>query len=163
MGPNDLLELIKTVGKGNKISTSKDVMCWVGETEQVLDYDNAVIATYVVDLRNNLLVADRHSEHVVCAGGENVLSAGEITFCIDDSRVKVVEVTNQSTGYCPKPESWSTVKNALIAANIDRPNNFTRKFIFRVCEKCNLLNVVKEEWFVCVQCNEELNKLWNIS
>lgn len=163
VGPNDLLELVKTVSKGEKISSPQDVINWLEGTAQELDYDNQVIATYTIDLDNNLLIADRHSEHVACAGGDNVLSAGEITFSVEGSKVKVAEVTNQSTGYCPKPESWPSVKVALVKAGLDGPNSFSREFIFRKCEKCGLLNIVKEEWFVCVECDEDLSKSWNIS
>ncbi len=163
VGPNDLLELVKTVSKGEKISSPQDVINWLESTAQELDYDNQVITTYTIDLDNNLLIADRHSEHVACAGGGKVLSAGEITFSVEGSKVKVREVTNQSTGYCPEPESWPNVKVALVKAGLDGPNCFSREFIFRKCEKCGLLNIVKEEWFVCVECDEDLSKSWNIS
>ena len=163
IGPVDLLELVKTVSKGDRISSSQDIMQWIEETNQNLDAENRIIATYIIDLNGNLLIADRHSEHVVCAGGENVLSAGEITFKVKGLEVKVVEVTNQSTGYCPEPESWPSVKAALENASLYAPVSFAREFIFRRCEKCGLLNIVKEEWFVCVKCEENLNKLWNIN
>jgi hypothetical protein len=163
VGPNDLLELIKTVRKGEKVSSHLDVIKWMKDTDQELDQDNQVIATYIVDLDNILLIADRHSEHVVCAGGENVLSAGEITFSVEGSKVKVTEVTNQSTGYCPEPESWTNVKVALDKAGLESPGSFGNEFIFRRCEKCGLLNVVKENWFVCIGCDEDLSKAWNVS
>ncbi len=163
VGPIDLLELVKTVSKGVKVSSHLDVIHWVKDTDQEIDHDSQVIATYIVDLDNNLLIADRHSEHVVCAGGEDVLSAGEITFSVEGSTVKVIEVTNQSTGYCPEPESWPYVKEALDKAELESPDSFGREFIFRRCEKCGLLNVVKENWFVCVGCDEDLSKLWNAS
>ena len=163
VGPIDLLELVKTVSKGVKVSSHLDVIHWVKDTDQEIDHDSQVIATYIVDLDNNLLIADRHSEHVVCAGGEDVLSAGEITFSVEGSTVKVIEVTNQSTGYCPEPESWPYVKEALDKAELESPDSFGREYIFRRCEKCGLLNVVKENWFVCVGCDEDLSKLWNAS
>ncbi len=162
VGPNDLLELIKTVSKGKKVSTPRDVINWIEEAAQELDYENQVIATYVVNLENDLLIADRHSEHVACAGGENVLSAGEITFSVDEMNVKVTEVTNLSTGYCPEPESWPSVKEALDKAGLKNPGSFGREFIFRRCEKCGLLNIVKDDWFVCVECDADLSKSWNI-
>ena len=48
--------------------------------------------------------------HVACAAGGPVLSAGEITF---DDDMTVAEITNQSTGFCPEPESWPAVSDAL--------------------------------------------------
>ena len=163
VGPNDLLELVKTVSKGEKILSHQDVINWIKDTDQELDADNQVIATYIVDLDKILLIADRHSEHVVCAGGENVLSAGEITFSVEGSKVTVSEVTNQSTGYYPEPESWPHVKEALDKADLESPDSFGREFVFRRCEKCGLLNVVKENWFVCVKCDEDLSQSWNVN
>lgn len=163
IGPNDLLELVKSNSKGDKVALSNDVQNWVERTEQKLDYDHRVIATYVIDLAGNLRIADRHSEHVVCAGGENVLSAGEITFDINGSNVSIFEVTNQSTGYCPEPESWPSVDDALEKAGLNSPGEFGRMFIFRKCDNCGLLNIVKEDWYVCVKCDEDLKQLWNVS
>jgi len=163
VGPKDLLDLIKTVGKGEKIASPQDVMNWLDSTAQKLDSDNQVIATYVIDLDNHLLIADRHSEHVVCAGGEDVLSAGEMTFTVSGSEIKVTEVTNQSTGYCPEPESWASVEEALVRAGLESPGSFGREFIFRRCMRCGLLNVVKDDWFVCVSCDEDLSQSRNVN
>ena len=163
VGPKDLWELIKTVGKGEKITSLQDVRNWLDSTAQTLNSDNKVTATYVVDLDNHLLLADRHSEHVVCAGGEDVLSAGEMTFTVSDSEIKVTEVTNQSTGYCPEPEAWASVEEALVRAGLENPGSFGREFIFRRCARCGLLNVVKDDWLVCVSCDEDLSQSWNVS
>ena len=162
VGPHDLLELTKTASKGEKIVSPMAVLAWVHDTGQEVDYEHQVIATFIIDLDTNLLIADRHSEHVVCAGGENVLSAGEMTFCIEGTTVKVSDVTNQSTGYCPEPESWPSVNEALVKAGLEGPESFSREFIFRRCATCGLLNIVKEEWFVCAECDENLSKTWNI-
>ncbi|BDA71358.1 hypothetical protein CAL7716_055240 [Calothrix sp. PCC 7716] len=58
--------------------------------------------TVIIDVDEQLWIADRHSEHVQCARGQRVLSAGEITFTLASSNVLVSEVSNQSTGYCPE-------------------------------------------------------------
>ncbi len=108
--------------------------------------------TYVVDLDGVLRIAPRRSEHVSCAGGRPVLAAGEIAF--GDGRV--AEVTNQSTGYCPGPESWPAVAGALDRAGIGRPDGFTHVFVFRRCPSCAELNVVKDGHFVCVFCDADL-------
>jgi hypothetical protein len=71
------------------------------------------VATFVIDLNGDLLVADRRSEHVACAGGGPVLSAGEMFFLVEEDRVEVTDVSNQSTGYCPEPSSWPGVAAAL--------------------------------------------------
>ncbi|MBE1530177.1 hypothetical protein [Actinomadura algeriensis] len=108
--------------------------------------------TYVVDLDGVLRLAPRRSEHVACAGGRPVLAAGEIAF----EGGRVVEVTNQSTGYCPGPESWTAVAEALDRAGLDRPDGFTDTFVFRRCPSCAELNVVKDEYYVCVFCDADL-------
>jgi hypothetical protein len=66
------------------------------------DLQNPAWFTFVVDEHGSLLIADRRSEHVACACGRPVLSAGEMFV----RGGEVVEVSNQSTGYCPEPESW---------------------------------------------------------
>jgi hypothetical protein len=49
----------------------------------------------------------RRSEHVVCAGGGLVRAAGELRFELRHGSVVVAEASNQSTGYCPEPQSWT--------------------------------------------------------
>ena len=163
IGPKDLLELIKDIGKGDIILSPQDVISWIKNTDQILDGENSVIATYIVNLNKELLIADRHSEHVVCAGGENVLAAGEITFTIENNIISISEITNQSTGYCPDIDSWNSLKDALNKTGMDHPDEFGREFIFRKCDNCGLVNLVKDDWFVCVSCNSDLSKLWNLS
>ncbi len=77
--------------------------------------DGSFIATFIITLNEELLVAPRRSEHVACASGGPVLSAGEITF---DDNLVVIEVTNQSTGFCPEPESWASVAIHLTALDL---------------------------------------------
>ena len=161
VGPANLLELVKTVPKGKTIILFSDVLDWVKETDQALNVNNEVVATYIVDTKYHLLVADRHSEHVACAGGEDVLSAGEITFEISNGVVEVTEITNQSTGYCPEPHSWQAVDLAIKNIGIIYPKGFNREFVFRQCENCKAINIVKEEWYVCGECDSELPKHWN--
>ncbi|NKZ06790.1 hypothetical protein HGB48_24060 [Actinomadura latina] len=108
--------------------------------------------TYVVTLDGTLRIAPRRSEHVACAGRENVLAAGEITF----QGAVATEVSNQSTGYCPGEESWPAVADALDRAGIRRPDGFTATFVFRHCSECAELNVVKDEYYVCVFCDADL-------
>jgi hypothetical protein len=108
--------------------------------------------TYVVTLDGTLRIAPRRSEHVACAGGGAVLAAGEITF----QGAVVTEVSNQSTGYCPGEECWPAVAEALDSAGLRRPDGFTTAFVFRHCPECAELNVVKDEYYVCVFCDADL-------
>jgi hypothetical protein len=119
--------------------------------------------TFVVSTDGVLCVANRRSEHVACAGGAEVLAAGELVAVADAHGVRVIEVSNQSTGYCPEPESWPAVERALDAAGIAHPGRFTYEATFRRCTGCGERNLVKEGWFVCAVCGAELPLVWNIA
>jgi RNA polymerase sigma factor (sigma-70 family) len=97
------------------------------------------------------------------AGGSPVLSAGEMFFRLSVSSVEAVEVTNQSTGYCPEPESWPAVASALDALGIAHPGRFTQEVVFRRCPTCGERNVVKDGWYVCGMCGAGLPADWNFS
>lgn len=126
-----------------------------------LGADSAEPFTYVIDLQGNLRLADRRSEHVACAGGEDVLAAGEIAFDRDGDRWRVAEVSNQSTGYCPEPSSWDAVARALDAIGAEHAGGFTHALVFRRCESCGERNIVKDESFVCDVCGADLPREWN--
>ncbi|MER5584689.1 hypothetical protein [Streptomyces asoensis] len=119
--------------------------------------------TYVVGLDGLLRLAPRHSEHVACAGGGDVLGAGEISFRRTPRGPQVHEVSNQSTGYCPDPDCWPAVAAALDRAGIGRPEGFTHPLLFRRCDGCGENNVVREEVFVCVFCDSDLPLAWNLA
>lgn len=119
--------------------------------------------TFVVDASGNLRLAPRRSEHVVCAGGGPVHSAGEVSFRKESGRWTVDEVSNQSTGYCPDVSSWPAVAEALDRAGISRPASFTHAVVFRRCASCGQLNIVREEHFVCVFCDAALPADWNVA
>jgi hypothetical protein len=138
------------VGRGGApIRRRVDLERWLGK-------NRSCTATFVI-VDGVLLVADRHSEHVACASGRPVESAGEMTF----EGARVVEITNQSTGYCPEPESWPAVAGALDAAHVAHPGAFTHAFVFRKCASCGQRNVVKDEFFECALCGAELPREWN--
>jgi hypothetical protein len=124
--------------------------------------DGTLTVTFVV-LPDGLWVADRHSEHVACARGGPVHSAGEMTFAVDKRlrSVGVIHVSNQSAGFCPEPESWPSVEAALDAAGVDHPGGFSSEMIFRRCPKCGATNIVKDEWFECAICGSALPGEWN--
>lgn len=144
-----------------KILTHRDVLDWQRETGQSIDEDHRFTVTFIIDAEGWLWIADRHSEHYACAAGGDVLSAGEMTFELQSDRVSVVDVTNQSLGYCPEPESWPSVADALHRAGISYPGAFTTGFIFRKCEGCGAKNLVKDDWYCCALCGAELPRQWN--
>jgi hypothetical protein len=117
--------------------------------------------TYVVDLDSVLWLAPRESEHVACAGGRDVLAAGEMAFARDGSEWVVAEVSNQSTGYCPDLDSWSAVAFALDRVGLTHPDGFTHSVVFRRCRSCGERNVVHDDDFTCAICGASLPAEWN--
>lgn len=146
---------------GTRIGAVADLLAWVRGTGQRPGPDGLVAATFVIDASGDLLLADRRSEHVACAGGESVLSAGELFFLVEGDGVAVAEASNQSTGYCPEPRSWPSVAAALDRIGITHPGRFTTEVVFRRCEACGERNVVKDGWFVCTVCGTDLPERWN--
>ena len=84
-----------------------------------------------------------------------------MTFALADNRVSVIRVSNQSTGYCPEPESWSDVISALRAAGLEPTKGFDPLCEFRRCLKCGSLNLVKCGVFECGMCEAELPREYN--
>jgi hypothetical protein len=136
---------------------------WLSATGQEPKREGLIAVTFVVDRQGCLRVADRGSEHIACAGGEPVLSAGELFLRRGDEELKVVEASNQSTGFCPEPESWTAVAAALDRLGIAHPGRFTLALTFRRCPACGERNVVKEGWFVCGVCGADLPQAWNFA
>jgi hypothetical protein len=160
VGPNEIRARLSGQPAGVCIRNRSDVLAWVKESGQAIERSRPIAATFVVDPAGQLRIADRHSEHVACAGGGDVLSAGEMFFnCEND--VRVAEVSNQSTGYCPEPQSWPAVAQALDRAEIEHPGEFTTACIFRRCQSCGSRNIVKDEWFHCGVCAAPLPAHWN--
>jgi hypothetical protein len=160
VGPKRIADRIRSGPAGTPIRSPDDVRAWVRDTAQELSA-GCVIATFVIDAPAILLVADRRSEHVVCAGGQPVLSAGEITFHIGRA-VEVTGVSNQSTGYCPEPESWPAVAEALSRAGLVAPDRFSLACVFRRCIRRDNLNLVKDGVFECGICGSELPAAYNV-
>jgi len=163
VGPKDLLDLIHTDVNRVAVINEESVRSWIHQTDQKLDYDNSVTATYIIDTNKVMWICDRHMEHVVCAIGGPVLSAGEATFKISTKSVEISYITNQSTGFCPKPSSWKVVNVALKNTGINYPQQFSTNFIFRLCLNCKTINIVKEKDYVCAVCNHDLEKQWNLN
>ena len=161
VGPDDIIKNLPVTSKRILVTSPASVINWIQDTKQSSEYDDLYVATFIVDTDGNLWINDRRSEHVLCAMGKNVLSAGEIAFELKEHDIEVIEITNQSTGYCPEPESWWAVKRALNPANIRHPSDFTMKVVFRLCNNCGTKNIVKDDWFECEVCQKPLSKVWN--
>ena len=120
-----------------------------------------VTLTYVVMCCGELRVSDRHTEHVSCARGRSVLAAGELTVLASGRRVDVVEISNQSTGYCPEPSCFEEVARALYESGLVPPKRFSHAFVFRRCPNCEGIVLIKEDAFECAECEVDLPREWN--
>lgn len=87
-------------------------------------------------------------------------AAGEIAFT---GAWSASHVTNHSTGYCPDITSWSVVAAALGRLGISHPGGFTPAVVFRRCVDCREVNVVRDDFYVCVFCEADLPTAWNVS
>jgi hypothetical protein len=143
--------------RGTTIQSIADLKTWMRDTcdRETIDR-KLVVATFVIDLDGNLLLADRHSEHVACAGGAAVLSAGEIFISWEKDGLEISDITNQSTGYCPDLASLQHVEAASSKIPIARPSSFTAEFTFRRCGNCDRVNIIKDDIFVCAVCDSPL-------
>jgi hypothetical protein len=152
------------VGPSDVHAEGHDIV--VGSNREALDgwlrrHRDEEAFTYVVDLDGRLRLAPRHSEHIACAGGGEVLAAGEATFAAGPDGWHVVRVSNQSTGYCPDLDSWDAVAAAVDGLGLSRPDGFTEAIVFRRCDACGERNVVREGDFVCALCDAALPLAWN--
>jgi hypothetical protein len=161
VGPRDIAERVRNAPKGVAIASAPDVGAWARATDQQPDAEGCVIATFVVDAVGSLRLADRRSEDVACAGGEPVQSAGEITLALSGAAVEVVAVSNQSTRFCPEPESWPAVEAALPGAGLMPPEGCTPTCVFRQCVRCGSRCLVKGGLFECGACEAELPLAYN--
>lgn len=152
VGPAGIRDAAKNSSSGRKFASRAELEAWVRKC------GGDGWFTYVVDLSGSLKLAPRRSEHVACAGGEPVLAAGELRF---GAMPDVVEVTNNSTGYCPAESCWSAVDGALARLGLRGPEYFTFTAIFRRCPACGERILVKDGWFFCDLCDAELPREWN--
>jgi hypothetical protein len=162
VGPEAIRSRTAAGPGGQPIDSLEDLSAWITEHRRAGSSDGLVVATFVIDSEGRLRLADRHSEHVACAGGGPVLSAGEMFFSIEGA-ITVAEVSNHSTGYCPEPESWVVVGEALDRLGVGYPGAFTTVVIFRLCPECGQRNVVKDGWYVCQVCGADLPHVWNLA
>ncbi|MFF3687617.1 hypothetical protein [Streptomyces sp. NPDC002187] len=158
-GPREIWRAVRGAEGGRAVGSAADFEAWVSEQEQA---DLAEPFTYVIDVQGLLWLAPRRSEHVACAGRGQVLGAGEVAFRRAGGAWEVDEISNQSTGYCPDLDSWAAVAAALDRAGLGRPDGFTHEVLFRRCPGCGEVNVVREGWFVCALCGDDLPADWNL-
>ncbi|MFJ4681724.1 hypothetical protein [Kitasatospora sp. NPDC088783] len=159
VGPVELKAAVRPDSGGCPIGSAADFDAWIAERSAA---ELTEPFTFVVSRDGVLRLAPRRSEHVACAGGDMVLSAGEISFMHEGDRWSVGEVSNQSTGYCPDVASWPTVAHALDGVGLGRPSGFTHEVVFRRCPNCQEHNIVREDDFVCVFCGSDLPEMWNV-
>ena len=74
VGPERLKKLVGTQPPGTRITSPSDVQEWITENNQEFNDSGLIIATYIIATDRFLYIADIHSEHIVCAGGKDVLS-----------------------------------------------------------------------------------------
>ena len=153
VGARSIAERSGVIVRGAPVRAPTDLAPWLSARE--------VTVTFVVTEGGTLLVADRHSEHVACAGNRPVRAAGEMAFARHGGRVVVTRLSNQSTGYCPEPGSWAAVAAALRGAGLEPTDGFDPRCEFRRCVKCRALNLVKGGVFVCAVCEAELPSGYN--
>ena len=157
VGPADVRERSLRAHPGVPIAAHAALLAWLRDVGKDVAGESGW-ATYVVDVDGRLLVAPRRSEHVACASGKAVLAAGEIQF---SSSGEVLEVTNNSTGYCPAEDCWESVRVVLDRAGLVRPPGFTFLAKFRRCPACGERNLVKDDWYQCALCDADLPSEWN--
>lgn len=158
VGPSEVLASVLKAPAGELIESPAALKDWLAANRDDMEPTGVIVATYVIDRQGRLLLAPRRTEHVACASGGPVKSAGEISFTRDG---RVAEVSNQSTGFCPEPGSWPAVAGAIESVVADPPRAFTREFMFRRCPSCAQILIIKESWFVCAICNADVPAHWN--
>ncbi len=158
VGPIEIKEAVADDASGVSITSADDLRAW-SEQQDEWDEDRLTV-TFVVVPNGTARVAPRRSEHVACALGGPVLAAGELTVRLKP-RIEIVEATNQSTGYCPEPECWQAARSALTAAGVPCPTELTHSYIFRLCTQCGERNLIKDDWFECDSCGQDLAREWN--
>jgi hypothetical protein len=158
VGPPEIAEAVRNLPAGTPIRSPQDLKNWVESNRTDADGDGVIAATFVVDRDGVLRLAPRRTEHVACASGGPVMSAGELFFRQD---LSLADASNQSTGFCPEPTSWPAIAAALSPVVASVPEHFSRQFTFRRCPSCGQILVIKDDWFVCDVCDADVPDTWN--
>lgn len=157
VGPESIRIACQDQPTGRHIPNVEGLRAWLAELND-LDPDAEGWATYVVTPDARLLVAHRRTEHVACAGGSDVLGAGEAQF---DSAGDVRWLSNYSSGYCPDASCYPDVREAFLGAGMDPPPSFSHAVVFRKCPSCGERNVIKDDDFACSLCGSAVPAEWN--
>jgi hypothetical protein len=161
VGPDRIIESADFTTPRHVVVDADGLLSWLWDQQMIQGRHELVTLTYVVLTTGNLCVADRRSEHVVCARKERVLTAGELTLECASDRITVVGATNYSTGYCPEVESWPALQTALEKAGLGRLTEWTQAMEFRRCDTCGMIALIKDEVYECFNCQAELPERWN--
>ena len=160
VGPPEIREAVLNHPAGTPLAKPSDLETWLEAVHHPRPA-TPYVATYTIGIDRLFRVADRHSEHVACAGGGPVVGAGEVGFAFEAGCLIVSDISNQSTGFCPDLDSWDQVRQTLDDIPLPHPGGFTAAFVFRLCPKCGERNLVKEDWFYCALCDADLPGRWN--
>ncbi|MBA3531602.1 MAG: hypothetical protein H0T73_06785 [Ardenticatenales bacterium] len=161
VGPHDLRRLLDQPTPRCCIERPHDVRAWLEQSHRPGTTLYQVTVTFIIDGDERLWIADQRSEHVVCARGQAIYAAGEITFWLHQTQVDICEISNQSTGYCPEPGSWAVVTAVLERIGLPHPATWTVAYLFRRCQACETINLIKDDWFECAVCGVPLSEHWN--
>ncbi|MEM9189417.1 MAG: hypothetical protein AAGF12_09595 [Myxococcota bacterium] len=159
VGPESIRSACEGEPPGHAISDIEQLHAWLDELCR-LDPSAEGWATYVVGIDGQLRVAHRRTEHVACAGGGDVLGAGEVQF---DDTGEVLWISNYSSGYCPDVSCYEEVRSAFERANLPLPSSFSHAVVFRKCPACGARNVIKDEDFHCAICTAPVPREWNFA
>lgn len=160
VGPLEILKQSQSQSAGTTIADRSQLISWINANRELGNSLETVTATFVISLEGYLKLSPRRSEHIACAGGKPVLSAGEVTI---SSSGEILEVSNYSTGFCPEPSSWDACASAFQRISVPTPGNFTQVVVFRKCPNCLQRNIVKDDWYFCDVCGTELPRNWNFA
>jgi hypothetical protein len=156
VGPAEIAQHARKVPAGARVTSAVGL----AEAARALGFRTELTVTYVVDAHGVLRIADRSSEHVACAGGLPVFTAGEMVIARHGREARVESATNLSTGYCPESGSWDALAEALDAIGVPPPAAFEPAFEMRRC-RCGARNVVKDGLLECAECGAALPERWS--
>ncbi len=161
IGPVELSQMPHPLPIRHQIRHPADLYAWIELQPASSPKHEQLTATFIIDQAAQLWLADQRSEHVACARGAAVLAAGEISFVLEAKQLALCALTNQSTGYCPEPASWAVVQQVLDRIGLPHAGGWATSYDFRRCPGCGMLNLIKEHWFFCAVCDQQLPLKWN--
>lgn len=127
---------------------------WARAHADAADDRGRLRAKYVVDCGGRLRLGPRRKH--LGSENEDVLAAGELRI----ENAAVIAISNQSFEYCPDESCWEVVRQALDAAAIPHPGQFTVKIVYRRCAVCGAATVVRNGQFEC-RCGQPVSREWN--